>query len=138
MIPERERLEGDEITVTAQLERLSQHAPSYEYRLNEQLHRLAVKLAANSHLTVYVVTYENGSQELEVGLADGSTRDPVTISRDNTGTECQVSYEPWMNIGSTEEVTRVADVINLLVRVSNPGKTKAPTRVHDAGTARKP
>lgn len=110
-------LNGTAEEVDAKLEQLSKGMPHYEYLAGTRLRMLAALLAQNANLLVSVVTYDNESQELEVRLAGSPGRDPVMIDRNGIGTECQVTLDQWLKIGTEPEVENTAGLIAALLHV---------------------
>lgn len=106
------RLEGEPRKVREQIEALAHAlAPPYESSSGERLRALAQELAGREHLEIYVVSYEDGAQELEIAHTGDPSRNPVTIAHDNTGNQCQITFEKWTAIGDETGLTKAADTI---------------------------
>jgi Bacterial regulatory proteins, gntR family len=113
----RDLLKGTPEEVDEKLEQLSKGITSHEYVAGTQLRMLAALLARNTDLHVSVVTYDNESQELEVRLAGSPGCDPIMIDRNSAGTECQVTLDQWLNIGTEPDIENIAGLVTALLHV---------------------
>jgi hypothetical protein len=113
----KELLSGTPDEVAVKLEKLSLEMPNHEYMAGTRLRSLAVELVKNLGLQVSVITYENESQELEVRLP-GTLKCEITIDRNDTGDQCQVTCDRWLKIGTGPEIESAAELIGTLLRVS--------------------
>jgi hypothetical protein len=117
MTARRDVLSGTPEEIASMLEQLSRGMANHEYLAGTQLRTLAVTLARNPDLLVWVVTYGNESQELEVALTGFSGRDPIIIDRNSAGTGCQVALNKWLTIGTEPEIENTADLVTALLHV---------------------
>lgn len=100
-------LDGTPDDLQRKVEELARDQGPYEYLAGTRLRELAVALAMHDDLRVSVVTYEDGSQELEVVLTGDPHCDAVMIDRNKLGDQCQVTWERWLAINDAP-ATRIA------------------------------
>jgi len=113
-------LSGSLDDVRRTVEQPSLDQEPHEHQADTRLRELAVALAMQAGFNVSVISYEDGSQELEVGLTDHPSCDPIVICRDQHGERYQLSWdlclpiedqpgEPIVNlIGAALNATRPA------------------------------
>jgi len=69
---------------------------------------------------MWLLTYNDDSQELEVTLSGDPHCDAVIITRDKRGFSCPVSWERWLEIkdaaGTERAANLIADILKLCVR----------------------
>jgi hypothetical protein len=109
-------LSGTPEEIAATLEGQSRGMVPHEYIGGTRLRLLALELAKNTDLQVFVTTYGNESQELEVRLISDSACDPIMVDRNSTGDRCQVSLDHWINIESQPGMEKAARLIAELLR----------------------
>jgi hypothetical protein len=122
-------LRGPLDDLQGKVEDLARDQGSQEYMTGTRLRKLAVALAMQADLRVSVVTYEDGSQELEVVLTDHPSCDAIVIGRDELGGQCQLSWEQWLSIGDQPGIDAV---VSLVQAVLNVARTSRATNA-DAG-----
>jgi hypothetical protein len=101
--PERAREQAEEIARA--------FAPPYDFESGRQLRSLAVELVKQEGLGVRFVSYEDGSQELEVFRSSEPDRDVTIITRTKCGGQCQITWEHWADINDDAEVRSVASTV---------------------------
>jgi hypothetical protein len=114
------RLSGSLDDLQRKVEELACDQAPHEYLTGTRLRELAVALAMQADLHVSVVTYADGSQELEVALTDHPGCDPMVIGRDHLGGQCQLTWERWLPIGNEPGIETV---VNLIQAVLNAART---------------
>lgn len=117
MTARRDVLSGTPEEVADMLEQLSRGMTNHEYLAGTQLRTLAMTLARNPDLLVWVVTYGNESLELEVALVGCPGRDPIIIDRNSTGAGCQVVLSKWLTINTEPEIENTAKLVTALLHV---------------------
>lgn len=110
-------LSGTPDEIADMLDELSRPMELHEYLAGTRLRTLAIELAGNPALSVSVVTYENGSQELDVKLAGSSDDNAVVVGRSADGTSCMITRDQWMNIETAPEIQRTAGFITALLTI---------------------
>jgi hypothetical protein len=88
---QKSRLSGSLDDLQAKVEDLAHDQGPHEYLMGTRLRELAVTLAMQADLHVSLVTYADGSQELEVALTRHPNCDPIVIGRDHFGGQCQLT-----------------------------------------------
>jgi len=72
---------------------------------------------------MWVLTYWDESQELEVTLPDDPHCDAIIINRDKLGLNCHVSWERWLQIrdaeGTEKAASLITDILKLCARKKN-------------------
>jgi hypothetical protein len=109
-------LHGTPDQVRKILDDICRDLESHELARGEQWRALAIELAQRDDLNVQVVTYERQSMELEVTLPGDHGREPAIISRNKTGSHCQISLERWVDIGDEISVTGAAEFVAALLQ----------------------
>ena len=101
------------------LERFCQRLSAAEFGASGRLRALAAKLARQQELEVSVtafeqvsvITYEDEALEIEIVIAGDRFREQVTVNRDKTGDQCQVSWQRWADIGNDAAMEKTARMI---------------------------
>ncbi len=117
---QKARLSGSLDDLQRKVEDLARDQGPHEYLAGTRLRELAVALAMRADLCASVVTYEDGSQELEVVLTDHPSCDPVVIGRDQLGGQCQLSWERWLPIGDQPGIETVVNLIQAVLNAAQP------------------
>jgi len=102
------------------VERLSLDQEPHEYQAGTRLRELAVALAMQAGFNVSVISYEDGSQELEVGLTDHPGCDPIVICRDQHGERYQLSWDLWLPIGDQPGIEAVVNLVGAALNATRP------------------
>jgi len=105
------------------VERLSLDQEPHEYQAGARLRELAVALAMQDGFNVSVISYEDGSQELEVGLTDHPGCDPIVICRDQHGERYQLSWDLWLPIKDQPGIEPVVNLIGAALNATRPALT---------------
>jgi hypothetical protein len=132
MTARKEALSGTPDEVSAKLEGLSRGLALHEYMAGTRLRSLAVELTKRPDLKVSLVTYYDGSQnldgaqELEVVFPDDPHCEPVMIDRDHIGENCQMTWDRWLRIGNDTEIEMAADMIASVLSTCARFGAKAP------------
>ncbi len=132
MSARKDLLSGTPDQVSARLEELSREMAQHEYLAGTRLRMLAVELAKRPDLQVTAVTYHDrsrdleGSQELEVALADDPHCEPVMIDRDDVGEHCQITWDRWLHIRNDDEIETAADTVASMLGTCARMGAKAP------------
>jgi hypothetical protein len=113
-------LSGSPDDLRRTVERLSLDQEPHEYQAGTRLRELAVTLATQAGFNVSVVSYEDGSQELEVGLADYPGCDPMVICRDQHGKRYQLSWDLWLPIEDQPGIEAVVNLIGVALNATRP------------------
>jgi hypothetical protein len=113
------------------VEELARDQGPYEYMAGTRLRELAVALAMHDDLRVSVVTYENGSQELEVVLTGDPHCDAVMIDRNKLGDQCQVTWERWLAINDAPSTHIAVGLIKAVLKAG--GRPTATNSKRDLG-----
>src|SRR2546428_9693992 len=103
-------LSGSADDLRRMMEKLSLDQEPHEYQAGTRLRELAVALAMQADFNVSVISYEDGSQELEVGLTDQPGCDPIVICRDQHGERYRLSWDLWL---PGEDQPGTGPVVNL-------------------------
>jgi hypothetical protein len=79
-----------------------------------------MELAKHADIQMRLLTYWDESQELEVTLPGDPHCDAIIINRDKGDSNCQVSWERWLQIkdaASTEKAASlISDILKLCAR----------------------
>jgi hypothetical protein len=118
---QKSRLSGSLDDLQRAVEDLACDQGPHEYLAGTRLRELAVALATQADLHVSAVTYEDGSQELEVVLTDHPSCDAIVIGRDRIGGQCQLSWERWLPIDDQPGIKTVVSLVQALLNVTRPG-----------------
>lgn len=112
MIVRKTLLKGEPEKVREQAEAVADAlAPPHEIAGGERLRALAAELARRGELEINLVSYEDGAQELEVVHSADPCRTPVIIARNNSGDQCQITFEQWTTIGDETGLRRAANTV---------------------------
>ena len=116
-------LTGSPDDIRKKLEELSRGLAPQEYSVGERFRALVMELATHADIQMWVLTYWDESQELEVTLTGDPHCDAIIINRDKLGFNCQVSWERWLQISdaaSTEKAASlIGDILKLCARTKN-------------------
>ena len=124
IIIQKTLLSGTLDALQRKVEETARDQGPHEYIAGTRLRELAVALAMQLDFRVSVVTYENGSQELEVILANAPNCDPIMIDRDKLGERCQLTWERWLPIEDQSGIETVVDLIKAVLNVGSIKGTK--------------
>jgi hypothetical protein len=102
------------------VEKLSLDQEPHEYHAGTRLRELAVALAMQAGFNVSVISYEDGSQELEVGLTDHPSCDPMVICRDQHGERYQLSWDLWLPIEDQPGIEPIVNLIGAALNATRP------------------
>ena len=102
------------------VEKLSLDQEPHEYQAGKRLRELAVALAIQAGFNVSVISYEDGSQELEVGLTDHPSCDPIVICRDQHGERYQLSWDLWLPIEDQPGIEPIVNLIGTALNATRP------------------
>ena len=102
------------------VEKLSLDQEPHEYRAGTRLRELAVALAMQAGFSVSVISYEDGSQELEVGLTDHPSCDPIVICRDQHGDRYQLSWDLWLPVEGQPGIEAIVNLIGAALNATRP------------------
>ncbi len=69
---------------------------------------------------VSVLSYDDGSQELEVVLTDHPNCDPIVIGRNQHGGQCQLSWDLWLPIEDQPGIETVVNLIQAALNATRP------------------
>lgn len=125
MTARKELLSGAPEEVSAYLDELSTGLPQYEYATGARLRLLAVELTQRPNLRISLVTYEDGSQDLEVRIVDHPC-DPIMIDRDSVGENCQITWDRWLPIRNDHDIKTAADMIANALSTLRPDDRMEP------------
>lgn len=92
----------------------------HEYQAGTRLRELTVSLAMQPGFSVSVISYEDGSQELEVVLTDHPGCDPIVIGQDQNGGRCQVSWDLWLPIDDQPGIETIVNLIGAALNATRP------------------
>ncbi len=84
------------------------------------MRELAVALVMQSGFNVSVISYEDGSQELEVGLTDHPGCDPIVICRDQHGERYQLSWDLWLPSEDQPGIEPIVTLIGAALNATRP------------------
>jgi hypothetical protein len=113
-------LSGSPDDLRRTVEKLDLDQEPHEYQAGTRLRELAVALAMQAGFNVAVISYEDGSQELEVGLADHPSCDPIMICRDQHGERYQLSWDLWLPIEGQPGIAAVVNLIGAALNATRP------------------
>ena len=113
-------LSGSPDDLRRMVEKLSLDQEPHEYEAGTRLRELAVALAMQAGFNVSVISYEDGSQELEVGLTDYPGCDPIVICRDQHGERYQLSWDLWLPVEDQPCVEPVVNLIGAALNATRP------------------
>ncbi len=113
-------LSGSSDDLRRTVEKLSLDQEPHEYQAGERLRELAIALAMQAGFNVSVISYEDGSQELEVGLTDHPSCDPIAICRDQHGERYQLSWDLWLPIGDQPGIEPIVNLIGAALNATRP------------------
>jgi hypothetical protein len=102
------------------LEKLVLDQEPREYQAGTRLRELAIELAMQSGFNVAVISYEDGSHELEVGLTDHPGCDPVVICRDQHGKRYQLSWDLWLPVEDQSGIEAIVNLIGAALNATRP------------------
>jgi hypothetical protein len=128
----KDALSGTPDKVSARLEELSRNLAQHDYAAGTRLRMLAVELTKRPNLRVSLVTYHDGSrdldggQELEVVFLDDPHCEPLMIDRDHVGEHCQMTWDRWLRITNDTEIDTAADMIASILSTCARFGAKAP------------
>jgi hypothetical protein len=123
-------LSGSPDDLRRKVETLAPGQEPHVYQAGTRLRELAVTLAMQAGLRVSMISYEDGSQELEVVLTDHPSCDPIVIGRDQHGGRCQLSWDLWLPIEDQPGIETVVNLIQAALNAPLPvlaRNTNAPT-----------
>ena len=110
-------LAGTPDDISARVEKISRSLAPQEYSAGERLRALTVELARHADLQMWLLTYHDDSQELEVTLSGDPHCDAIIITRDKRGFNCQVSWERWLEIKDNAAIEKAAGLIADILRL---------------------
>jgi hypothetical protein len=113
-------LSGSLDDIRRTVEKLSLDQEPHEYKAGMRLRELAVALAIQAGFNVSVISYEDGSQELEVGLTDHPGCDPIVICRDRDGERYQLSWDLWLPVEDQPGVEAIVNLIGAALNATRP------------------
>src|SRR5204862_499943 len=113
-------LSGSLDDIRRTVEKLSLDQEPHEYKAGMRLRELAVALAMNAGFNVSVISYEDGSQELEVGLTDHPGCDPIVICRDRDGERYQLSWDLWLPVVDQPGIEAIVNLIGAALNATRP------------------
>ena len=113
-------LSGSPDDLRRTVERLALDQEPHEYKAGMRLRELAVALAAHAAFNVSVISYEDGSQELEVGLTDHPGCDPIVICRDRDGERYQLSWDLWLPVVDQPGIEAIVNLIGAALNATRP------------------
>ena len=113
-------LSGSLDDVRRTVEQLSLDQEPHEHQADTRLRELAVALAMQAGFNVSVISYEDGSQELEVGLTDHPSCDPIVICRDQHGERYQLSWDLWLPIEDQPGIEPIVNLIGAALNATRP------------------
>jgi hypothetical protein len=113
-------LSGSPDDLRRMVEKLSLDQEPYEYQAGTRLRELAVALAMQASFNVSVISYEDGSQELEVGLTDYPGCDPIVICRDQHGERYQLSWDLWLPVEDQSGIEAIVNLIGAALNATRP------------------
>jgi hypothetical protein len=113
-------LSGSPDDLRRTVEKLALDQESHEYQAGTRLRELAVALAMQAGFNVSVISYEDGSQELEVGLTDHPRCDPIVICRDQHGERYQLSWDLWLPIEDQPGIEPIVNLIDAALNATRP------------------
>ena len=113
-------LSGSPDDLRRTVERLSLDQEPHEYQAGTRLRELAVALAMQAGFNVSVISYEDGSQELEVGLTDHPGCDPIVICRDQHGERYQLSWDLWLPVEDQPGIEPIVNLIGAALNATRP------------------
>ena len=114
-------LAGTPDDIRVRVESLSRSLAPHDYSAGERFRALTVELARHEDLKMWLLTYNDGSQELEVTLSGDPHCDAVIITRDKHGFNCQVSWERWLEIKDAAVTEKAADLVAGILRLCARG-----------------
>jgi hypothetical protein len=113
-------LSGSPDDIRRTVEKLSLDQEPHEYQAGTRLRELAVALAVQAGFNVSVISYEDGSQELEVGLTDHPGCDPIVICRDRDGGRYQLSWDLWLPVEDQPGIEAIVNLIGAALNATRP------------------
>lgn len=113
-------LSGSPDDLRRKVEALALDQEPHEYQAGMRLRELAVELAMQAGFNVSVISYEDGSQELEVVLTDYPSCDPIVIGRDQLGVRCQLSWDLWLPIEDRPAIETIVNLIRVALNATRP------------------
>lgn len=113
-------LSGSREYLQRKVEGLSLDQEPHEYQAGTRLRELAVELAMQAGFNVSVISYEDGSQELEVVLTDYPSCDPIVIGRNQHGGLCQLSWDLWLPIEDQPGIETIVNLIRAALNATRP------------------
>jgi hypothetical protein len=113
-------LSGSPSDIRRTVEELAFDQEPHEHQAGARLRELAVSLAMQPGFSVSVISYEDGSQELEVVLTDHPGCDPIVIGRDQSGGRCQVSWDLWLPIDDQPGIETIVNLIGVALNATLP------------------
>jgi hypothetical protein len=108
-------LASDPDQAREQLEDLAGTLAAEDAAAGQQLRAVAVELVRRG-LHVALVGYLDGWPELEATLPQAPHLGPVTVDRDATGTTCQLAWDCWADITTSDGTAQVADAAAAVLR----------------------
>ena len=117
---QKSRLSGSFDDLQRKVEDLARDQGPQEYLADTRLRELAIALAMQPDLHVSMVTYADGSQELEIILTDHPSRDPIAIGRDHLGGQCQLTWEQWLPIDDQPGIETIVNLIQAVLNAARP------------------
>jgi hypothetical protein len=116
-------LTGSPHDIGKQLEELARGLAPQEYSAGERFRALAVELARHADIQMWVLSYWDEPQELEVTLSGDPHCDAIIIDRDKPGFNCHVSWERWLETrdaaGTEKAASLINDILKLCARKKN-------------------
>jgi hypothetical protein len=120
MVIQKALITGTPDEIRKNLENLSRGLAPHEYSAGERLRALVVELAKYADIKMWLLTYHDESQELEVTLSGDPHCDAIIIDRDKLGFNCHVTWERWLGIkdaaGTEKAAGLIADILKLCAR----------------------
>jgi hypothetical protein len=113
----RKLLTGSPHEIAARAYEACRHLAPHDRRPGIFLRELGIALAVNPALKVWLDTYSDSSQEVEVILQDAPEADCVMVSRSKEGTHCQVQWNRWVPIDTKENITGAAGLIAAILDI---------------------
>ena len=118
MMPiQKSLLAGTPDDIRVRVENLSRGLAPHEYSAGERFRALAVELARHEDLKMWLLTYNDDSQELEVTLSGDPHCDAIIITRDKHGFNCQMSWERWLEIKDAAVTEKAANLVAGILRL---------------------
>lgn len=125
-VVDRTLLTGAPEEIAARAYEADRHFASHDRTRGIFLRELGIMLAANPGLKVWLNTYSDSSQELEVIFQNEPEADPVMVSRSNAGTHCQVQLNRWLPIDTKENITNAAVLVAAIAEIGTAPERGEP------------